>query len=121
MWWEQLTTPNPYRLPSSANLEQLRQADNTDKSQKGHVDADGASSIVVITAGGVAGTTVLALVGLLVVAPALVATLDSTLLLEVVEEVAEVGNIGSRLNVDGSLDILEARKLDPGSCQQNIN
>lgn len=96
-------------------LVDLGQNGNTSETEKGHVDADGASGILrgLVATAALLLTTVNTLVGLLVVGLALGASLDGLGLLEIEEEVAEIGDIGRGLNVDGSLDILKSRELDP--------
>lgn len=100
-------------------LQQLNKSGNTGKGEQSHANTVNASSVRRITRVGAARVatsrlaTVITLVGLLVVAGAGHATLDSVALLEFVEEVAEVGDIGGGGDGDRTLDVVKAGELDP--------
>jgi hypothetical protein len=102
---------------SSPCLKELGNGSNTCKSKNSHVDADNASSILLIVTVAAPGravallTTVLALIGLLVVGCALLLTIDLLVLLEVVEVVTELLNIGGRGNNDTATNLVKLGKF----------
>ena len=107
-------------FPFISILEKLLyQGGTTSKSKQSEGNGVHPSTIALVLAGAVAataGATVNTVVGLRVVALALLATLNSLgLRLEVIEEGAEISDIGGRLDIHGSLYILKSRELDPKS------
>lgn len=118
---ENKATPSPSHFAFPTILEELGKGSNTSKTQEGHVDVDNASSILLIIIRGrraraiVLLTTITVLIGLGVVASALLLTLDGTVLLSLIEEVAEVRDISGGGNSNGTLDVAQLGKLDPNS------
>lgn len=99
-------------------LEKLSDGSNTCKSEDSHVDADHASSAVIITVAALGRTfgritTVLALVGLLVVGGTLFLAVDLLVILKVVEELAEIRDISGRSNNDTAANLVELGEFNP--------
>ena len=110
----------PNHFPSSiSSLQQLSNSEKTNSGQKDHVNVEDASSILLILAIGagaglgVALATVAALVSLRVVPGAGLLALDLAVILEVLEELAEVLDISGGGDDNGATDGIKLGKLDP--------
>lgn len=107
-------------------LQQLNKGGNTGKGEQSHADTVNARTVLRITRVGAARVatgrlaTVTTLVGLLVVAGAGHAALDSLALLKFVEEVAEIGDIGGGGDGDRTLDVVKAGELDPNKTVRAV-
>lgn len=100
-------------------LEELGNSSDTSKGKDSHVDADAAGGTVIVLValrrtGTIALlTTVLTLVGVLVVVRAIFLTINLLVRLHVVEKLAELLDIGSGRNDDTAANLLKLGELDP--------
>jgi hypothetical protein len=106
-------------IPAHLCLEKLSNSSNTGKSENGHVNTGNASStviiILVVALGRTLGriTTVLTLVGLLVVGGTLLLAIDLLVVLKVVEELAEILDISGGGNNDTAANLVELGEFNP--------
>ena len=101
-----------------SSLQQLSNSEKTNNGQSGHVNVEDASSILLILAIragaglGVALATVAALVSLGVVPGAGLLALDLAVILEILEELAELLDIGGGSDDDSAADGIKLGELD---------
>lgn len=111
--------PNHFASSIISSLQQLSNSEKTNTGQSGHVNVEDASSILLILAIragaglGVALATLTALVGLGVVPGAVLLALDLAVILEILEELAELLDIGGGGDNNGAADGIKLGELDP--------
>jgi hypothetical protein len=110
--------PNHF-ASSISSLQHLSDSEKTNNGQRGHVNVEDTSSILLILAIragaglGVALATFAALVSLGVVPGAVLLALDLAVILEILEELAELLDIGGGGDNNSAADGIKLGELDP--------